>query len=140
MWSSYLSSYINNLIFSLTWLIWSICCFSSISFQFWSRGGNTYQTSILDWISLILSSTFSSQNLFVFFVLMCSRINHTSGLFCDPELTSHFNFFLWIHVFPNWSPISQRGENVCTLKWSPRLWAPIIQFINFLNQWFTIFY
>ena len=40
---------------------------------------------------------------------------------------------------------SQRGGNcfatldgvqmivVCTLKWSPRLWAPIIQFINFLD-------
>ena len=65
------------------------------------------------------------------FVWIWSRIDLISELFCDPKSTSHFNFFLWLHVFPNRSHISQRGENLCTLKWSPRLWAPIIQFIKF---------
>ena len=56
--------------------------------------GQYLSNSILDSILSILSSTCLSQNLFVFFVLMCSRIDHTSGLFCDPKLISHFNFFL----------------------------------------------
>ena len=74
------------------------------------------------WFSFInLSSTFSSQDLFAFFVLMCSQVDHTSSLVCDPKSISHFNFFLWLHVFPSRPHISQRGANVCTLKWLPRL-------------------
>jgi len=55
-----------------------------------------------------------------------------SGLFCDPKLISQLHSLTTCSQ--KWSHISQRGENVCTLKWSPRLWAPIIQFINFLDQ------
>ena len=69
------------------------------------------------------------------FVRIWSRIDLISELFCDPKSISHFNFILWLHVFPNRSHISQRGANVCTQKWSPRLWAPFIQFINPESFW-----
>ena len=88
--------------------------------------------SLIRFINFILN--FFKSKFIVFFVLMCSRIDHTSRLFCDPKSTSHFNFFLWLHVFPSRPHISQRGENICTIKWSPRLWAPIIQFLKFLDQ------
>ena len=78
------------------------------------------------WFNFIKKNlTFLSQNLFVFFVLMFFWIDHTFGLFSDPKSISRFNFFLWLHVIPNWSHISQRRENVCTLKWLPKLWAPL---------------
>ena len=80
LWSLYLLSYIKNLIFSLIWSNVSICCFSSISFQFQSRGGSTYQTSILDSVLSILSLTFSSQNLFIFFVLKKTMLSQEEKL------------------------------------------------------------
>ena len=43
----YLSSYIKNFIFCSIWSKLSICCFSFISFQFRSRGGNNYQLQSL---------------------------------------------------------------------------------------------
>ena len=55
-------------------------------------------------------------------VVLWSQIDLTlqlhSLIICVPKMITH---------------ISQRGANVCTLKWSPRLWAPILQFINLLN-------
>ena len=47
LWFLYLSSYIKNLIFSLIWSNLSICCFSSISFQFRSQGDIIYQLQSL---------------------------------------------------------------------------------------------
>ena len=55
--------------------------------------GQYLSTSILDSVLSNLSSNFLSQNLFVFFVLMFSQIDHTSRLFCDPKSIPHFNFF-----------------------------------------------
>lgn len=63
--------------------------------------------------------------LFMFFQ-MWSWVDLTSELFCDSKSTSHCNFILWLHVILSWPHISQRGANVCNLKWSPRLWAPFI--------------
>ena len=58
---------------------------------------------------------------------------------CVPKLTTHLgclvilnwphtSIFLWLHVFPDRSHISQRGENVITQKWSSRLLAPFLAF------------
>ena len=118
---------------------------SPISWFSWFRHllwafSQAWDSYLLLWIWSRIDLMF--KGLCLCFVRIWSRIDLISELFCDPKSTLHFNFFLWLHVFPNWSHISQRGENVCTLKWSPRLWAPIIQFINlsnFLNQWFAIF-
>jgi hypothetical protein len=136
-WSLYLLSYIKNLIFSSIWSNLSIYCFSSISFRFRSRGGNTYQTSIPDSVLSILSLTFPSQNLFVFFVLMCSWVDHVwVVLWSWVDLTTSFFDYMCSR---KWSHISQRGANVCTLKWSPRLWAPLfnlsISWINLSISW-----
>ena len=131
--------------------------FSSIWFRFRLRGGSIYGIlipgflSLISWFLLIQISSMSSCSIFWdLYLLLCawsridlmfkgllfvfvwiwSRIDLISELSCDPRSISYCNFILWPHVFPNRSHISQRGANVCTQKWSPRLWAPFIWFIN----------
>ncbi len=162
LWSLYILSYIKNLIFSSIWSNSSIYCFSSISFRFQSREGNTYQTLILDSTLSILSISLPILSIssawgnivffkikfvinFVSFVRMCSWVVHVwVVLWSWVDLTTSLFDYMCSR---KWSHISQRGANVCTLKWSPRLWAPLfnlsISWINlskFLNQWFAIFY
>jgi hypothetical protein len=86
LWFLYLSSYIKNLIFCSIWSNLSICCFSSISFRFRSRGGSNYQFQ-----SLIQFYQFYPR-------LFQVKIYLYSLSWCVPESTTHLGCF----VIPNW--------------------------------------
>ena len=82
LWFLYLSSYIKNFIFCLIWSNLTICYFSSISFQFRSRGGSNYQLQ-----SLIQFYQFYPQ---IFQV----KIYLYSLSWCVPESTTHLGCFV----------------------------------------------
>ena len=109
-----------NFIFCLIWSNLLIYYFSSISFRFWSWGGINYQLQ-----SLIQFYQFYPR-------LFQVKIFLYSLSWCVPESTTHLGCF----VIPNQSHTSiSFFDYMCSridhLKWSPRLWAPIIQFIKF---------